>query len=275
MIEKIKIGDSVSNIDFNKIQEDSFIDIEKELPFPPAVISIGTHNIGQNVYPNIFASEGNFSCIVGASKSRKSFFKSLLVATYIGGDNEYNTGITTHRNTDKIVLDFDTEQSDWHAQRVFKRTPKIINGYYENYKPYALRKLDYKERLEFIEWCIYKKYQDIGLICIDGIADLVSDVNNLQEANDMMQKLMKWSSDTMAHIMVIVHANWGSTKATGHLGSAIQKKAETVCHLKLNDQKTETEIVFTFTRGFPIQPLSFTINNLGLPIIGENNQDIF
>ena len=142
---------------FKAIHQDTFIDVRKEIERPPSAISIGEISLGQNIYDRDFGTFGNFSCIVGASKSRKTYFKSAIGAGFIGGDtSKYFHGIKTHRKKNMYVLDFDTEQGKWHSQKVFKRVSKLVGGDYEYYKPFYLRKYDYKTRLEFIEWCILK-----------------------------------------------------------------------------------------------------------------------
>ena len=104
---------------------------------------------------------------------------------------------------------------------------------------------------------------DIGLVIIDGIADLVADVNSLPESNEIIQKLMSWSTQSKAHIIVVIHSNYGSNKATGHLGSAIMKKAETVCQLEREDDFTK--VTFPFCRGFKIDEFCFRLDENGLP----------
>jgi len=59
-------------------------------------------------------------------------------------------------------------------------------------------------------------------VIIDGIADLVSDVNNLEESNLVVQKIMKWSAELDCHIVTVIHSNFGSDKPTGHLGSFLE-----------------------------------------------------
>ena len=87
-MDKIDIDnfESVDKICFDKMLADSFVDVTATLQSPPLAVSIGSHSYGGNEYPNAFGTYGNFSCIVGASKARKSFFKSMLVASYIGGN---------------------------------------------------------------------------------------------------------------------------------------------------------------------------------------------
>ena len=62
----------------------------------------------------------------------------------------------------------------------------------------------------------------------------------------------------------MIHQVGEVQKATGHLGSAIQKKAETVCFLKYID-KTITQVHFKYNRGYPIDDFEFSIGRDGLP----------
>ena len=261
-------------LDFKKVHQDTFIDVRKDIEKPPIAISIGETHIGQQIYDTPFGTFGNFSCIVGQSKSKKTFFKSAITSGFVGGEtNRYFELVKTHRAKDMYVLDFDTEQSDWHAQRVFKRVPKMVGGNYDFYKPFYLRKLPYYERLQFIEWCVLEsEYKDnIGLIVIDGFADLVKDVNDLEDCNNLVQKLLSWTDISKAHLTGILHKNYGSNKPTGHLGSAILKKAETVCQLDVDESNPSvTNITFPYTRGFNIVDLSLHVDNYGLPIIEES-----
>ena len=286
-MEKINLDNEMQRInkigivDFLKIHNEAFVDVNENLPKPPTALSIGTIKQGNEIFERAFGTYGNFSCITGASKAKKTFLKSLIIASYIGGSAvNYAPNFKGHRDKDKFILDFDTEQSKWHSQRVFKRVPKITNRQfidgksYEFYKPFYLRRYDYKERLQFIEWCILEsEYRDnIGFVNIDGFADLVSDVNDLVSCNELVAKLLKWTDISQCHLTGILHKNYNSEKPTGHLGSAILKKAETVCTLDVNEQdENYTDVTFPYTRGFPIDKFSFTINSYGLPIIEDTN----
>lgn len=239
------------------------IDRQKEVKHPPIAFSIGQTTIGSNTYDCPFGTYGNFSAVIGGSKSGKSYFKSLLIASYIGGESNYLApNIKSHRTEDLEVLDFDTEQGEWHTQMGSKRVDNIVQNSYKNYYSFMLRELDFDERLEFIEYCL-NKYKKIGIVIIDGIADLISDVNSLAEANIIVQKIMEWTTTYNIHLIAILHTNWGSSKATGHLGSAVMKKAETVCQLERKE--VETLVTFPFCRGFKIDPFEFFINGDGLP----------
>lgn len=263
-----------TRVNFHNIYDSSFVDVKKKIEHPPVAISMGEHSYNGKKFPVPFGTYGNFSCIVGASKSKKTFLKSLIMASYIGGNsNQYAGRIKSHRDREMFVIDIDTEQSAWHAQNVFKRTMKMVGCEdYEYYKPFALRPYEPKQRLEFIEWLIYESdmKDNIGLVCIDGLADLVDDFNDLKESQKAIQKVMRWTDDKQFHLTTILHSNYGSAKAVGHIGSSMLKKAETVCSVvNTDDVVTAT---FTHTRGFPIESFTYDVQReTGLPFIIDDN----
>ena len=46
------------------------------------------------------------------------------------------------------------------------------------------------------------------MVVIDGVADLVSDVNNLEESNLCVQKIMQLSAKYDCHIITVIHSNF-------------------------------------------------------------------
>jgi RecA-family ATPase len=108
--------------------------------------------------------------------------------------------------------------------------------------------------------------KDIGLVIIDGIADLCSDVNNIEESNAVVQKLMKWTKELNCHIVTVIHSNFGTDKPTGHLGSFLEKKAETQIQLELNTVNKELVTVSCKrSRNASFDTFSFKVNKYGLP----------
>lgn len=258
-------------IDYKSIHDLHFVDIDTVLKPQPVAISIGETLYKGNYYPISFGSYGDFSCIVGASKSKKTFLKSLITACYIGGNsNFYADNIKGHNSKDKFVIDIDTEQSEFHSQRVFRRVAEMVGVNPSQYKPFSLRKLSANERLDFIDWLFTEsEYKDnIGLCNIDGVADLVNDVNDLEASNKVAQKLLKWSAEANCHILTVLHRNFGTKKPTGHLGSAVLKKAETVVFVE-----KENEMVLVnpeYTRNQPFETFAFEVREDWLPyVVGD------
>jgi hypothetical protein len=259
----------VGNVNFQNIYKSSFIDVTKKIEQPPLALSIGSYTMLGRVHPIPFGTYGNFSCIVGASKSKKTFLKSLLTASFIGGDTSLHTSsIKTHRDRECFVIDIDTEQSTYHAQQVFKRVMRLVGmDSYEFYKPFALRPYDAKERLQFIEWLIYESdmKNNIGFVAIDGLADTVNDFNDLKESQAVIQKVMQWTAEKQFHLTTILHSNFGTTKAVGHIGSSMLKKAETVC--QVTPEESTVKAHFSHTRGYPIPDFEYAVDDSGLPYI--------
>jgi len=260
-------------IDFKLIHDAHFINIEEVLKPQPVAISIGESQYKGNYYPVSYGSYGDFSCIVGASKSKKTFLKSMITAGYIGGNsNQFAEQIKGHNTGGKFIIDFDTEQSEYHSQRVFRRVIEMVGCNTEMYRPFSLRKLSANERLDFINW-IFTESQyagKIGLALIDGVADLLNDVNDLEASNMIAQKLLSWSAGTEllqpCHIITVLHKNFGSAKPTGHLGSAVLKKAESVIFVEKLDSG-EIKVSPEYTRNIPFDEFVFDVNNEWLPYV--------
>ncbi|MBC2838866.1 hypothetical protein [Robiginitalea sp. SC105] len=263
MFEPI-VPNGIEKQDYVSLQKKFFVNLNETIERQPVAISIGTSPGG---YPIPFGSYGDFSCIVGASKSMKTYLKSALIAGYIGGKaTNYFIDFKGHETNEKFVLDIDTEQSRYHVHRASKRVLTMIGADYDHYKPFALREETPKIRREFIEYLLLEsEYRNhIGLVAIDGAADLLDNVNDLEASNQLAQKFMSWTSTASCHIITILHKNHGTQKPTGHLGSAILKKAETVAFV---DRENDlVRVSPEYTRNYPFMEFSFRINDQNLPV---------
>jgi hypothetical protein len=249
-------------IDFKQIFKDALIDPAEEIKQQPIALSIGESNYKGISYPIPFGSYGDFSCIVGASKSRKTFFKSMVEAAFIGGkSNIYNPSIKGHNNEKKFVLSFDTEQSHFHTQRVQRRVLELIGGNCEFYKTFGLRGYSPKERFDFIDWIVFEsEFKDkIGLMSIDGYVDLVTDFNSLEQATGLTEKLLNWTAKGNMHCTGILHKNFGSAKPVGHVGSSVLKKAETVVFIE-KDENDVTIVKCEYSRNQPFKEIKFNVD---------------
>jgi hypothetical protein len=192
----------------------------------------------------------------------------LLIASYIGGNSyRYAPNIKGHNFEDKLVIEFDTEQSKYHCQKVFRRVAEIVGKNPETYKPFSLRQLSVNERLQFIEYIFMEsEYRNnIGLASIDGVADLVTNVNDEEQSYSVAQKLLEWSSKSNSHIITVLHRNFASNKPTGHLGSAVLKKAETVVFIDKDEEFVKA--VPEYTRNLPFEEFKYGIDEDWLPYI--------
>jgi len=266
---------TTQNMLMELIKEDCYIDVEKPMEYPPIALSYGEKTIqtknGEKTYPIPLGTYGNFSFVQAPPKTKKTFFISLLASVYLSGGNNFGGKILGHRDN-KCLIHFDTEQGHWHSQKVFRRVKDMAN--IKNlgcYHTYALRTINYKTRIEFIEYILKENKEKNGLVIIDGIADLVSDVNNIEESNLCVQKIMEWSAKFNCHIITVIHSNYNSDKPTGHLGSFLMKKTETQIQLEANTVNKEwITVSCKNSRGYAFETFSFSINEFGLPfVVGE------
>ena len=254
------------------IEEDCVVDPKEKIEYPPVALSLGEKLIqtskGDMLLPIPIGTYGNFSFVQAPPKTFKSFFVSLLASVYLGKQNKFGGKIKGHRDN-KSVIHIDTEQGKWHCQKLFKRVLDMNPiDYSKNYYTFGLRTIGFKDRINFIEYCLEHKATNPGLLIIDGIADLVSDVNNIEESNSCVQKLMEWSANYNIHIICVIHSNFGNDKPTGHLGSFLEKKAETQIQLESNTVNKEwTTVKCRRSRGYSFETFSFQVNSLGYPVI--------
>ena len=237
------------------------VDMTKELPDEQPLISIDGCCI---------CSRGNISAICGEAKSKKTFLASALVASamaipYNGLNNFKNVA----KDMDINVLWVDTEQGERHVRRVIDRistmTGAKMGGLVSEPRltTLTLRELSPQERYTIMVETLYHYPYD--LVVIDGIADLQRNTNDLEESDALVGALMALSTKTNTHILCVLHTNPGSDKARGHLGSALQRKAESVLYVHRNGSCSVVEP--QFCRNEPFERFAFAVNDEGIPEI--------
>jgi hypothetical protein len=261
-IQKLKITENhnYNETDYNQLSKDLFINIDKHYNKPPTCIEIK-----QKGELFRFGTFGNFSVIGGKGKARKTFFISALIGSALAGNKILN--ICSNFNDKKIVF-FDTEQSEYDLYWSAKRAVQLNQASHhpDNYDIFCLRPLSPIERTAFIENYL-EKNKDVGYIIIDGIRDLLTDINNPEQATEITTKLMQWTKVYNVHASVVLHENPGSDKLRGHLGTEVQNKAETVVSIeKPLDDTTVSRVIPKFIRGAKeFESFAFTINDKALP----------
>jgi hypothetical protein len=165
----------------------------------------------------------------------------------------------------EMVILFDTEQSKYAVYRVTNRVKKLTNGNDENFVAFSLRGMDTDEIIALMNHVV-DKFQNIGVIYIDQIADLTRSINDEKEAVKIVKWLEKMSNDYDLHICCVIHQNKGDGYATGWLGSQIMKKAETIISVEKEEQNKDISHVRPErSRGREFEPFSIIIDNEGMP----------
>jgi hypothetical protein len=275
--------ETIQNMMMEQIENECFIDLSETIELPPVAISFGEHQYttkkGTFTAPTAIGTYGNFSFVQAPPKTMKTFFISLLTSVYLSdkGYNRFGGKLRGHRDN-KCVIHLDTEQGKFHAQRVFRRAIDMNDDADVGcYHTFGLRSVGYKTRVEFMEYIMAKTVEEgneVGLVVVDGIADLVSDVNDLEQANSCVQKIMELSAKYNCHIITVIHSNFGSDKPTGHLGSLLEKKCETQIALEKNTVNDGwITVSCKRSRGYSFDTFSFRVNEIGYPVMVDDLYD--
>jgi len=277
MIQPIKIEDlgqaEEQPKDYIEMLKDCMVDLDVEIEQPKILISVGQHEYKGNMYPTPIMTEGEFSAIIAVSKAKKSFLKSALIGSYIGGDaNLLFPNIKTHRTEDFAIADFDTEMGKFYTQRAFRRIQDMTGAKYDNYKGFATRHKSSSERLFMIDTLLKEQKtfftNNIKLLSIDGIADLVENTNDLLMSKEASDYVMRWTYEYNLHITTIIHKSALTGKPLGHLGTYVLKKAETVINLEV-EESGNVLVDNPFSRGYKFDDFAFNINKDALPYLIE------
>lgn len=221
----------------------------------------------------VIGTLGNFSASIGKAKSKKTFNLSAMVAAALSGGKVLGYSAELPADKQKILY-VDTEQSPYHCLKVMKRILQLAGlpteADCDRIQFLALRKYTPDERIAIIETAIYR-IERLGFVLIDGIRDLVYDINSPGEATCIISKLMQWTDERQIHLHTILHQNKGDENARGHIGTELNNKAETVILIeKDKDDKEISKVEALHIRAMDFAPFGFRINEQSLPELVED-----
>lgn len=217
----------------------------------------------------------NISCITGKAKVGKTFLLTLLTQNVLQ-KGEMNDFLKSYlpKGRDKIIY-IDTEQSDYHILLILKRIKDFVGeNKIDNLMMFNFDAVDIEKRRSYTKELIYNT-EGVGLVIIDGIADLIYDTNDIKESNVMVSDLRKWSVEKDVHILNILHQNpTENSKMRGHLGSILTNKSETVIQITSDKYNESIKLVETLqTRNRKPDPFAFEILENGNPSIVDFDFD--
>ena len=205
----------------SRILSESLIKATDTYQTPPQIIWVDNSTI---------ATLGNFSASTGKAKAKKTFNVSALVAASLSNGKVLNYRASLPEGKRKILY-VDTEQSRYHCHNVLERILKLaglptsIDN--ENLDFICLREYTPSVRIEVIDYALAQD-QSYGLVIIDGIRDLLLDINNAGESVEVINKMMEWSSKYDLHIHCVLHQNKGDNNVLEHIDTEMNNKADTV-----------------------------------------------
>ena len=230
--------------------------------------------------------------ITGKAKSGKTFVTSMLMACCQSRDV-----LAFQRVGDKPlrVLWYDTEQSDESTQDILRnRIMKLAADEHgltqtdlfdaennslskeevrENpcqsaaiFDVFNVRAVAWKERRSLLCEAVTRCKPD--LVIVDGIRDLVNDINDGMLAQEVMEELMHLATEHKCCIVCVLHQNKGSEdhNLRGWIGTELMNKAFEVYACEKLMPKRIFKVEQTLTRKYDIeQKLYFEVDPKGLP----------
>ena len=224
---------------------------------------------------SVIGTLGNFSASIGKAKSKKTFNVVALTAAALTNGTVLHYGASFPEEK-RGILYIDTEQGRPHCQQVLRRILRLA-GLPEERDPdnlvmLTLRKFPPDLRLAIVDHAI-STIPHLGLVIIDGIRDLLYDINSPKEATDIISRFMQWTDDRQIHIHTILHQNKNDENARGHIGTELNNKAETVMQIEVDKEERSISVVEAIhIRDREFEPFAFRINSETLPELVEPYQ---
>ena len=213
-------------------------------------------------------ARGELVGVSGKAKSGKTFVCSILMALCFRNQVLSVDRIEPRR---LHVLWYDTEQSEESTQDILKNRILPMTGLSESQFPkelfdvFNVRGEPYSERLPLLETAVSRYKPD--LVILDGIRDLVADINDGVVAQEVLERLMRLASKQRCCIVCVLHQNKSveDNNLRGWIGTELRNKA-----FEVYECSKSSERIFawaqTDTRKYDIpDKLKFAVNEQGIP----------
>ena len=203
--------------------------------------------------------------ITGKAKSGKTFVTSMLMACC-----QVSDVLSFHREPESPLrlLWYDTEQSDESTQDILRnRVMRMADGGGKLFDIFNVRGVPWKERRDLLCEAVTRCKPD--LVIVDGIRDLVNDINDGVLAQEVVEELMHLATEHDCCIVCVLHQNKSGEDRNlrGWIGTELMNKAfEVYSCEKLMPQRIFS-LEQTLTRKYDIErTMYFEVGDDGLPV---------
>ena len=212
----------------------------------------------------------DLTTVTGVEKCGKTFFSSMLMACcakeqVLQVQRPPIDAEDTWQRVPLRCLWYDTEQSEQSTQDILKNrvlrlaapTDSTCVPPCSNFDVFNVRCLHYEERLRLFETAVYKYHPD--LVLLDGVRDLLADINDGVKAQEIVERLMKLAQESGCCLVCVLHQNKGAEDRNlrGWIGTELMNKAFEV----YSCEKAKPENIFvveqTHTRKYDLNGMIF------------------
>lgn len=191
------------------------------------------------------AAPGDHTLVIGKKKARKTLFLTHLLDNYFK---------TRGKNPKKVAI-FDTEQSKHHVWRMRQR---IYNTTGVQVSCFSLRGMPPDERRDFIFNTV--KFWEVPLECIviDGVRDLMSNINDADESTQLIYWLENLTLTYNVAIIDVLHINKTDNNVRGHIGTELTNKTIATIQIDYDKKTGYSNCTCESSRDMPFNDFSFT-----------------
>lgn len=197
-------------------------------------------------------SLGNFTGFKGKPKAGKTIFlAACLASAFIPGDI---FGIKLIRPNNRPAIHwYDTEQAKYHHHKLMNTVKKYIgmDNLPRDISSFLLRKYPPEYLMPMIEVGI-KSDPAVGIVVIDGGLDLCMDYNDVRESRGVINWLKAITEKYNILILIVIHQSKRDLHSLGHLGSGIDRWAESMLQI----ERDETKKFFTLSADMSRNPMA-------------------
>ena len=187
-------------------------------------------------------STKNVLVISGKPKSRKSVVAQSIIGAAISGKTVL--GIEANIEANDTVVLIDTEQSKHDLQNSLHRMSRLVNldTLPKNFVCYSVRQLNPFKVKQAISEIVTNPA--VRLLVIDGGLDLILNMNDIIEVKEVLDFIKKLLTDNDVALIMIVHQSKTTNFTIGHLGSFLDRFAQTVLEVvKIENGNSEIKSV--------------------------------
>lgn len=231
-----------------------------------------------------FSPLGGIQVITGHRKNGKSFFLVQLMAAALGSSKLGGLRLNRGENIpqEPRVLYIDTEMEIENCNLEMKRVHALndfdLNTKHPRFWGLWLSSESPEDRWGMVKQAIEEVNPD--LIVLDGIRDVVRDINNADESSQVIAEMMKIARDRNCCFWTAIHYNDGSDKMRGWLGTELGNKASDV--FEVIKEKKDSVVDFTvkqkFGRGKDVSDWKFMVSDtlwsFGVPVVMGGSEEV-
>lgn len=204
--------------DIQKLLQSRRFDAAQEPPKEEIIFRIDFQTIG---------SLGDYCLLTGRPKAGKTKYLAGAMAAAISRKEVFGLRIKLPDNKRRVVH-WDTEQGKRSHYNLLQLMGALADMPAPDYfDSFHCRQDGAREIMMMIEYYL-NTYPDTGILFIDGLLDLIANFNDVMDSKKLVDWLKRITESKNVHIIAIVHRSMSVDKSIGHLGSTLDRAAQSV-----------------------------------------------